>query len=453
MKLVWVAIVSATIALAPPVWAQETAPEASEEKTEEAVEEKTAEAAVEPEASDETKKDDKKEEAKAASDEEGEKAEEPAATEEAALEAIAAEKKTVAAPAPAAVTASAAAVTVTEEEAEEEDMPPWAGSSITYGNLTSLVSSHAFPDSFCTEQDAANCVDSENNETTGRDGGNTNPYYGMSLTLSPVWVVADWLTLSGGLSFIGELTLPDSDPTPFNIGNLSVNLGFGELFEIPGVDVGVSASVANIFGTSEVSRTHGHIASTYGSLTFSKSLEVLGGLSLSYTPTLGLTANKATTSSATAYDICVDGSQPATNSNDDITAACGEWQSVGLGSPSSYMGLSHSFSVGLSLNDMFSLSAGYELGQDFSYQTSATEYDDNQANNTDPTQIGYSQGVSLGLRAKVLPYMTVSAGVKSAGPQLQPSGTYYKPLLSKLAKAYLNITITPAALLAEASDS
>ena len=85
--------------------------------------------------------------------------------------------------------------------------------------------------------------------------------------------------------------------------------------------------------------------------------------------------------------------------------------------------------------------------------TSHAEYDNNQANNANPTQIGYSQGISFGLRAKVLPCMTVSTGVKSAGPQLQPSGTYYKPFLNKLAKAYLNITITPAALLAEASDS
>ena len=123
-------------------------------------------------------------------------------------------------------------------------MPAWAGSSITYGNVTSLVSSFDYPSDNCTAADAADCLGSENYEDAGRVGGNNNPYYAMSLTLSPVWVVADWLTLSGGLSFIGELTLPDSDPTPFNVGNLSVNLGFGQIFEIPGVDVGVSASVA-----------------------------------------------------------------------------------------------------------------------------------------------------------------------------------------------------------------
>jgi hypothetical protein len=70
-----------------------------------------------------------------------------------------------------------------------------------------------------------------------------------------------------------------------------------------------------------------------------------------------------------------------------------------------------------------------------------------------PSTTRYSQSVSVGLSAAVTGYLNVSLGVSNGGPQLSPDSTFYTPLFNRNINAYLNLTLTPAALLVEATDS
>ena len=118
--------------------------------------------------------------------------------------------------------------------------------------------------------------------------------------------------------------------------------------------------------------------------------------------------------------------------------------------------LGQRFAASLGINDMFSVNVSYSLGQQLLYPTS--DFSDQPVSTTGgysatPSTTRFSQAVSMGMGIAAAPYLNIALGVSSGGSQLSPDGTFYTPFFNRNMNAYLNLTLTPAALLAEASDS
>ena len=259
MKLVWTAIVGATISLASPAWAQDAAVDKSQdEKSAESVEDLTKEKAAKEEAGKEKKKDaaqkttkdnDKKEgtadsskpttgkEAafndleKLEQQAEGVKAEVTEASSTKAPEAV----KDQASESVAASTEPAAAVVAVKDKLDLETSF-WDDMSITFGNKTTLRGADTYSASYLSE-----------------DFTNFDPRYTVSLSVNQTFKPVDFITIRGSLGFTGEVTQSNSDPTPWNVSDLLVQVSYGEKpFKLP-ADISLSNSSVSQVALSEFS--------------------------------------------------------------------------------------------------------------------------------------------------------------------------------------------------------
>ncbi|MEC9464239.1 MAG: hypothetical protein VX834_00525 [Myxococcota bacterium] len=462
MKLVWTAIVGATLSLALPAWAQEQAVETSQDDTSaESVEELTEEEAAEEEVGKDKKKsaaqktdedDDKKEgnadsskptTGKQAAFNDLEKLEQQAegvnaeATEASSTKAPEAVKDQVSEAVAGPTEPAAAAVAVKEELEKETSF--WDDMSITFGNKTTLRGADTYSASYLSE-----------------DFTNFDPRYSVSLTVNQTFKPTDFIRIRGSLGFTGEVTQANSDPSPWNVSDLLVNITLGKKpIELP-ADISLSGYFTSQVALSEYSIADGKLFAQSGTTTLSRRLDVLKGLTLSFSSTAGYVFRQSTMAGTPGYDLGTGCSQPAGTSIEDYTEACDSWESIYSGAQGSFGNLGQVFSARLGIDETYSLSASYSLGQSFLYSTN--DFSDQPVSTTGgyaptPSTIRFSQAVSLGVSVVATSYLNISLGVSSGGAQLSPDGSYYTPLFNRHMNAYLNLTLTPADLLADGSDS
>ena len=335
-------------------------------------------------------------------------------------------------------------------EAEKKEAPaPWAGSTVVYSNFAKIQTTYDYAPSRCGNA-GTNAADPVNIDADGCEetelGNNYDPYYAMSLSLRPSWRLNETIGLSARFDVNGELTTPNSTNRRVMVGDLSVSSSFGNLYTIPGADIGVSASTSLSFGTSPYSLAAGKLGGISGSVTLSRAFEVMQGLSLSYTLSSGHDIYTHTSGSTLSHVLLTDCSSDG-QSTDDRSPDCDGEQEIYNGVPNKWMGLSQTVSMGLKLTDMFSLSAYYLAAYGFQYDT----VDDATISNgvDDPTTVSFSNGAGFTFSAAVLPYMSVRTGVRSNHPQLDPNSQYYTPLFNRFAQWFLDVTLVPAKLAAE----
>ena len=132
-------------------------------------------------------------------------------------------------------------------EAEKKEAPaPWAGSTVVYSNFARIQTTYDYAPSRCGNA-GTNAADPVNIDADGCEetdlGNNYDPYYAMSLSLRPSWRLNETIGLSARFDVNGELTTPNSTNRRVMIGDLSVSSSFGNLYTIPGADIGVSALI------------------------------------------------------------------------------------------------------------------------------------------------------------------------------------------------------------------
>ena len=88
----------------------------------------------------------------------------------------------------------------------------------------------------------------------------------MSLSFRPAWQLNEQIGLSARFDVSGELTTPNATNRRVMVGDLSVSSSFGNLYTIPGADIGVSASTSLSFGTSPYSLAAGKLGGISGSV-------------------------------------------------------------------------------------------------------------------------------------------------------------------------------------------
>ena len=162
-------------------------------------------------------------------------------------------------------------------------------------------------------------------------GNNYDPYYAMSLSLRPSWRLNETSVCRHG-STLGELTTPNSTNRRVMVGDLSVSSSFGNLYTIPGADIGVSASTSLSFGTSPYSLAAGKLGGISGSVTLSRAFEVMQGLSLSYTLSSGHDIYTHTSGSTLSHVLLTDCSSDG-QSTDDRSPDCDGEQEIYNGVP------------------------------------------------------------------------------------------------------------------------
>ena len=334
-------------------------------------------------------------------------------------------------------------------EEKKEAPAPWAGSTVVYSNFARIQTMYDYAPSRCgnagTNPGDPVTIDAGGCEETDL-GNNYDPYYGMALSLRPAWQLNEQIGLSARFDVNTELTTPNATNRRVMIGDLSVSSSFGNLYTIPGADIGVSASTSLSFGTSPYSLAAGKLGGISGSLTLSRAFEVMQGLSVSYTVSTGHDVYTHTSGSTLSHVLLTDCSSTG-DDTDDRTPDCDGEQEIYNGVPNRWLGVNQTLSMGLKLTDMFSLSAYYLAGYGFQYDT----VDDPEVSNgvEDPTTISFSNGAGFTLSAAVLPYMSVRTGVRSNHPQLDPNSQYYTPLFNRFAQWFLDVTLVPAKLAAE----
>ena len=325
----------------------------------------------------------------------------------------------------------------------------WAGSTVTYSNFAKIQTTYDYNASRCsnagTNPGQPVSIDADSCSETDL-GNNYDPYYGMSVSLRPAWKLDNGINLSARFDVTGELTTPNATNRRVMMGDLSFSSSFGNLYTIPGADIGVSASTSVAFGTSPYSLAAGKIGGVSGSLTMSRAFEVLEGLNVSYTLSTGHDVYTHSSGSTLSHVLLTDCSSDGDNT-DDRTPDCDGEQEIYNGVPNKWMGLSQTLSASLKLTEMFSLSAYYLAAYGFQYDT----VDNSEISNgvEDPTTINFSNGAGFTLSAAVLPYLSIRSGVRSNHPQLDPNSQYYTPLFNRFAQWFLDVTLVPASLAAE----
>ena len=326
---------------------------------------------------------------------------------------------------------------------------PWSGTTVTYSNFAKIQTTYDYNASRCsnagTNPGQPVSIDADSCSETDL-GNNYDPYYGMSVSLRPAWRLDNGISLSARFDVTGELTTPNATNRRVMMGDLSFSSSFGNLYTIPGADIGVSASTSVAFGTSPYSLAAGKIGGVSGSLTMSRAFEVLEGLNVSYTLSTGHDVYTHSSGSTLSHVLLTDCSSDGDNT-DDREPDCDGEQEVYNGVPNKWMRLSQTLSASLQLTEMFSLSAYYLAAYGFQYDT----VDNSEISNgvDDPTTMNFSNGAGFTLSAAVLPYLSVRSGVRSNHPQLDPNSQYYTPLFNRFAQWFLDVTLVPASLVAE----
>lgn len=290
--------------------------------------------------------------------------------------------------------------------------PPWAGSSITWGNSTRAVGLQK--DSLLT----------------------WNPYYAMSFSLQPRYKLP-YVSLSASLGFSSQLTQAD-DHLPTSFSDPSLTVSPAKSFEIPQTGIKLSGSGSLALGLSPYSRAAGQSASVTGRLSLARGFSYNGvkmGLNMGTSVTGYQTATQQGTTARAVGPACVQGLSAFAEMPDDCSGFF-----VHDGSPNKRY--KRGFNLGASVTPLKWLTVSLGTGLS-STEVYAMAVDDPRISNrpVTPVTTRYYQAFSLGARLGPWKGFGANLGYGTAGPQLSPSAqpydlTYNRFTMLSLALSY-----------------
>jgi len=267
-----------------------------------------------------------------------------------------------------------------------------------------------------------------------------NPYYAMTLGLSPRWWFSESVYVQGRFSLTRELT--DSDSTTLQgetvPSDLRLRLGAANLVRVPGIGLDVSATFDVVAPTSPVSRARSLMTAVAGGLTLKRKFSWLEGVSFAYSFQFQKGFHEFTTSQ---YE------QPVIAGCSNALE-CSELTHTGVRNSSYRMVHSLSLNVGI-LPWMSAFVSGGIIG-DTLYDLSTDQSVSNEAQN--PQNTRYLGHADMGLTFTPMRSFAVTLGVSTVHPQLAPDSSFYSPVFNRYTMTYLDISLDIAGLVSQITD-
>ncbi len=281
--------------------------------------------------------------------------------------------------------------------------PPWAGSSVHWGNVARMVN---------LQRDALLTY---------------NPYTAMSFSLRPKYRLP-YVHLAADLRFSTQLTRADDGQTS-SFGDPSVSVRPSSSYEIPGTGVKLSGSGSLALGLSPYSQFAGQTFSATARGSMSRALSiggVNGGVSLGLGWTGYQTATQQGTTARAVGPACVQGLSAFVEMPDDCAGFF-----VHDGSPNNRYKTSLSLGANVKALPWLSLSLGGGLSATEVYPMVVDDPMISYRRVEDPVTTRYFQAFSLGAALGPWSGFGASVGYSTAGPQLRPDAESYAYLYNR----------------------
>jgi len=287
--------------------------------------------------------------------------------------------------------------------AQEADEPvPWSGSTLLVRNASTAIS--ADPSADLTY----------------------NPYWDLSLTVSPRWQFNDIFSVSASQSFSRELTESDWTTRKGEIvlSDFSLRLAASRYLTIPGAEIGLSSDVAFTFPASKISRARTLVMGIGPGLHLTRSFDVLDGLSLSYGLRGTYYWHRFTTGEYESPTIV------------SCTDDCDEYISTGVRNPE--WRIANSFGISMGFLEIVNFAMSYAIVIDplqDSVDTLSASFTP-----LEPTDTRYRNSFDVSVSVTPWDLVSFSLGANTTNAQLQAdSSGYYQPLFNRFTVIYFDV--------------
>ncbi len=286
--------------------------------------------------------------------------------------------------------------------AQEEELVPWRGSALLYRNAASAIS-----------------LDKGAELTY-------NPYYAMTLQVSPRWWFGKYVGLSADLDVTREIT--DADDTTRDgewwLGDFQAAVS-GRAPRIPWVGIDSSASVALVAPTSKLSQASTMILGVRPGLTLSRTFPLLSGLTVAYSLQGARYFHEYTTAERELPLIpgCAGG-------------GCERFLNFGV--RNTEYRLTNAVALAMDFFPWLGISADAAVIVDWLY---AQETVDERVSfePQEPTDQRYLMAYSVELYGKPMPSLGLALGMSTVNPQLKPDSTYQEPFVNRYTTFYFDL--------------
>ena len=259
-----------------------------------------------------------------------------------------------------------------------------------------------------------------------------NPYYAMTLALSPHYWFDEIFYLSGFVAMTGELTEADNTTYSHEIQfhDSVLKGGASNFWTIPHAKIDLSFSLSSVFPTSKQSRAKTMILGLRPELTLSRRFDLLGGLGLSYQ--LGATKffNQYTTAQRETPIVphCLAG-----------TGQCDAFLNTGVRNTD--WRLANSFAMSLDITEWIGLSVSGGIIIDWLYEIEKSEDEPISWQAQESTDKRHTMVFGAEVYGRPLLPLVVALGVSTVNPQLTPDSEYETPFFNRYTAVYLDLRL------------
>lgn len=302
------------------------------------------------------------------------------------------------------VVMAASVFSVPTEAAEStKNKSPWRGSSIVYRNEATAIS-----------------VDKGADPTY-------NPYYAMTLGISPRWWFGDHITTFASIDVTRELTHEDGTTYSgeYVWGDLIFGVAGSQLVTIPGAGITITPTLSLTAPTSKYSQARTMYLSVRPELAFGKTFDVLSGISIGY----GIQGTKFFNEFTTG-----ELENPVIPSCTGLD--CARYMNNGLRNTSWRM--VNYAAVSVDFTDWLGISSSVAWIMDWLYKME--EADDSVTfEPQDSTDNRYMMSYGLELYSKPMKSLGIALGASTTNPQLAPDSTMRTPFFNRYTTIYFDL--------------
>jgi hypothetical protein len=299
----------------------------------------------------------------------------------------------------------------------DTEKAPWRGSSITYRNVATALS---------VDKDA---------ELT------YNPYYAMSLSVSPRWWFGDHVAVFAGIDLSRELTHSDSTTYEgeYVWSDLRAGVAFSRYLTIPVLDIALSSNLNFSAPTSKYSRARTMYTSIRPDLILTRGFDVLGGIGLMYGVMGTKFFHEFTTSEKSESLIpgCT-GVECAAFMNTGVRNT--EWR------------MTHVVGLSVDFTEWIGLSTSVAWVMDFLYEIESADTGVSWEPQS-PTDNRYMMVYGIELYAKPMDSLTLALGASTINAQQKADSSMQTPYFNRYTNVYFDMKFDIAGFVSQLSSA
>lgn len=259
-----------------------------------------------------------------------------------------------------------------------------------------------------------------------------NPYYAMTLALSPRYWFDDIFYMAGFFAMTGELTEADNTTYSHEVQfhDSILKGGAANFWTIPYAKIDLSFALSGVLPTSKQSRAHTVILGLKPEFTVSRRFDLLEGFSLNYQ--LGATKffNQYTTAQRESPLIpnCVAG-----------TGQCDSFLNTGV--RNTEWRLVNSFAMSLDITKWLGVSVSGGIIIDWLYEIENSDDESISWQAQEGTDKRYTMVFGAELYGRPVKPLIVALGLNTVNPQLTPDSEYETPFVNRYTAMYLDLRL------------